>query len=305
MVRGGKKPGTNTLEKNEKKLKKQHPEIKKAIQRREGVQTLMKHMPSGYMRDVTNPDFEPATIVQLPEQGPNQEIYFREPGIENNDPNPTFMSQQEVIATDPEINAQQREYNYGIFGNIYNRMTGQTPEALRRRNPYSDPTWDPVRNSNVRFEGSGMKTYQKEATSKIGHNKTTNDDESNKTGKSMLGNRFLGTYLADKVPYPNDSNKNKYAITNITTSKQFDKGDSGEHWMAISYGPPVTVYDSFGPSSDQRKARIEDVLRPKLGYFQFTDPDAEQKNSETNCLQRSLAWCKLHAIQGQNKAMQI
>jgi len=66
----------------------------------------------------------------------------------------------------------------------------------------------------------------------------TNNIELNKLGKELLGNKFIGVFMANELPRMKN---NEYCIINNKSSKSH-----GEHWLAlIKYNDKKYIWDSF------------------------------------------------------------
>ncbi len=141
-------------------------------------------------------------------------------------------------------------------------------------------------NTNRRYrEKEAEKLFMKHfklVLSKFGHNNTTISSEVNNIGKKLFGKKFKGVYASDKLP--NMKNKESL-ILNVDKSNQ-----RGSHWVAlIKHNNKVYIYDSFGRHSN----RLFPHVTKKLGKYIDSDHDVEQKVSENNCAQRSMAWISL------------
>jgi hypothetical protein len=114
-------------------------------------------------------------------------------------------------------------------------------------------------------------------------------------GRQVIGPSFKGCFPKDKMDYSN-LRCGQTALVNTKPSTS-----QGEHWCAVGCDSKnrIVVYDSFG--------------RPGAGLLHIrgagkqvvdTDLDPEQKEQETNCGPRSLAWCVIFS-QDENAAMLI
>ncbi len=109
---------------------------------------------------------------------------------------------------------------------------------------------------------------------KVIGNKSTDSLQLNQLGKKLFGNKFLGCYPIDQIPV---MKQGQYCILN-----QDKTGGPGIHWLGCyKNNNHYNIYDSFGRSSDKL-----------LGLKNTIDSkhDAEQKEIEQNCGQRSLSW---------------
>lgn len=98
-----------------------------------------------------------------------------------------------------------------------------------------------------------------------------------KAGRALFLTRWKGVFASDQA-YPNKG----YCIVNLDSSNE-----PGSHWVAVANGH---VYDSFGRCNLLGAQRCAG------------DRKADQKNYETNCGQRSLAWLCVHQACGLNAA---
>lgn len=115
-------------------------------------------------------------------------------------------------------------------------------------------------------------------------NHTTYGDDLQNFAKKMFGKRFHGVYMIDHIPHTL-SGARPYAILNLDATS--DPGE-GSHWIAVAYhtARQLLVYDSFGQMHD-----VPEELKQIYGSrVTVTDPDAEQRVTETNCGARVLAW---------------
>lgn len=104
----------------------------------------------------------------------------------------------------------------------------------------------------------------------------------NRIGKSLLGNKYLGSFPQDRLPSEIYQKGTKYAILNVDTS-----GMVGTHWVAIAGLPNsdnIMVFDSFGRASKN----LLPLLRQKK--IIDTDYDKEQRKIQDSCGQYSIAW---------------
>jgi hypothetical protein len=126
-------------------------------------------------------------------------------------------------------------------------------------------------------------------------NTTTYSNDLEKIGKQLFGNKFRGVFSSDTIPKMKDGDM---AIVNVDTSDM-----PGSHWTSIVVQNGDTYfYDSFG-----RKA--EKLIPSLLGLGKPIKEDkkgtAEQKVSQKDCGQRSLAWLLIYENYGPEKALQI
>jgi hypothetical protein len=130
---------------------------------------------------------------------------------------------------------------------------------------------------------------------KLKNKSTTNGHELNIYAKNNLNN-FKGIYMQNYSKIPKSSTPSCYIINTDLV------GGPGIHWVAIyTTGKHYYIYDSFGRQSKK--------IIPKFvkGGVRFTDSDydAEQKDYETNCGQRALAWLVFRQRYGIHNALKI
>jgi len=127
-------------------------------------------------------------------------------------------------------------------------------------------------------------------------NKTTYGHTLQHEAIRNLGYRFKGVFASDKIPKLNKLRS--FAILNLDNSNQ-----PGSHWIAIAlHKKDLIVYDSFGRNHIDIIPNLKQEFR---GRVKNTDLDPEQKKSEYNCGQRSLAWLIFFQKYGAEKAMLI
>lgn len=133
--------------------------------------------------------------------------------------------------------------------------------------------------------------FLKEIQKELG-NGITDNDTLMKAGKELFGNDFLGVFPSDKEP--KKMYDNQCCIINVDKS-----GQIGSHWMSIFYkNGKRYLYDSFGRNFNK-------LIKNRNIGGQMTENDAEQKEVEENCGQRSLAWlCTIREF-GIKKGMSI
>lgn len=131
---------------------------------------------------------------------------------------------------------------------------------------------------NKKIAEKAYNHYLKLIEAKYG-NKETSTNELNSIGKKLFKNKFVGVFPSDKIP---KMKNNQYAIINLDKSDQ-----SGSHWVSIVKSKNgIYIYDSFG----RRTIKILPSLKQSgNGMILETENDAEQKEIEENCGQRSLA----------------
>jgi hypothetical protein len=119
-------------------------------------------------------------------------------------------------------------------------------------------------------------------------NDTTYLTDLYKVGKKLFGTKFIGVFPSDEIP--NKIKKNHMAIVNLDTSNQ-----GGSHWVSIckDNSNTIWVYDSFA-------RKTYSILRSIYGKgrkIKDTEHDIEQKDNESNCGSRSMAFlCVFHKL---------
>ena len=99
---------------------------------------------------------------------------------------------------------------------------------------------------------------------------------------------FLGVFPSDKIPKIVKSNQ-------ILICNADDSTMSGSHWMAMTHD---LFYDSFGRTKHK-------MLPGNTNNTKNTELDAEQKEHENSCGQRSIAWLLLYCYFGKHHAKLI
>ena len=141
-------------------------------------------------------------------------------------------------------------------------------------------------------------TYLKRTVYPLLGKKTTYLTQLKGAGHKLFGVKFKGVYPADRVPKLNDLAP--YCILNLDKS-----GEPGSHWVSLAKLPnsdKCVVYDSFG--------RNYKKIMPSLnltgnGRIINTDPDAEQRTSQTDCGARCMAWLMVLDKHGSALAIKI
>jgi len=130
------------------------------------------------------------------------------------------------------------------------------------------------------------------------HNETTTNVELDKLCTAIFTrSKFMGVFSIDTVKsYKN----NKSLIFNLDKSDQ-----KGSHWCALYYNNNnIYIYDSFARRNIIDKKNIKKYLGTKYNII-FTNEKSDQKDSETNCGQRCVAWlCMVH-FHGINNAIHV
>ena len=84
-----------------------------------------------------------------------------------------------------------------------------------------------------------FKKYKKQFISELGK-KALSDEQLNKLGKQMFGDKYIGTFAQNKLPVTSG-----YFIVNVDTSKRINTDKA--HWLGIYQTEKcMYVYDSYG-----------------------------------------------------------
>lgn len=134
----------------------------------------------------------------------------------------------------------------------------------------------------------------------------TNNIQLNQYGKKYFKKKWLGVFSVDshiQKILDNISSGLNYGI--INTDKSAGKGI---HWVAFIYDTQKNkffIYDSFGRNSSTLIKTFISNIKKRDSKFKDSKKDAEQRNVEMNCGQRSLAWLMFAQKFGLTKAMKI
>tara|TARA_R110000782_G_scaffold251072_1_gene338580 strand:+ start:45 stop:506 length:462 start_codon:yes stop_codon:yes gene_type:complete len=118
----------------------------------------------------------------------------------------------------------------------------------------------------------------------IGHKHTTYLHEVDIGGKTLFGNKYMGTFTSDKFPKLTDDIP--YCIINVDTTNE-----PGSHWMGVckySGADKYLVFDSFG-----RKSNVLISNVAKIKKIVDTNYDKDQLVKQTDCGQRCLSFLVL------------
>ena len=154
---------------------------------------------------------------------------------------------------------------------------------------------------NERQVEKEFKKIYKKIVKLIGHDKSTNGEELNTTGKRLFGNKFKGIYPVDVMPLPK---KNSYYIINTDI-----KNGDGIHWVALyrGFGNTIYVYDSFARSTSYiLKIMTSKLKKWKLKLIEADRTDREQKgNTSEMCGQLTISWISVIEKFGIRNALKI
>ena len=140
-----------------------------------------------------------------------------------------------------------------------------------------------------------FKKKKKQFISELGK-KALSDEQLNKLGKQMIGDKYIGTYAQDKLPMPSG-----YFIVNVDTSKRINTDKA--HWLGIYQTEKcMYVYDSYGRHTrfilpiifNKTKKRIVDSKH-----------DPEQYGYSELCGHLAMAWLCVVRDKGIRQALTI
>lgn len=126
---------------------------------------------------------------------------------------------------------------------------------------------------------------------------TTYDYQLTKNGRKLFGRAFIGVFAADQ--FPKNIKNGQCFIINLDTSSE-----PGSHWLAICKEKTHNIlwaYDSFARNIH----KILPSIDKSHNIIKSTEKDVEQKNEETNCGQRSLAFIDVFLKMGPKYAKYI
>ena len=125
-------------------------------------------------------------------------------------------------------------------------------------------------------------------------NKVTYNTDLDRVGKQVFKDKYAGTFASDQLPQLTD--RVPYCILNVDKSHE-----GGSHWIGVCKVPrsgDVMIYDSFGRKSSELIPHVKSAG----GQIVDTDYDAEQRDEETNCGARCMAWIALFDEMGPDAA---
>lgn len=113
----------------------------------------------------------------------------------------------------------------------------------------------------------------------------TSDAQLDRVGKKLIGKCYLGTFPVDVKPiYLQTGCQDRYFIINVD-----GKNSPGSHWLAVFFSHELKkflIYDSFA----RKSRRLIPKFISTIGYkYIDVNKTSDQKVSEDNCGQRSLA----------------
>jgi len=112
-------------------------------------------------------------------------------------------------------------------------------------------------------------------------NDTTYSFQLDIIGKKLLGNKFIGVYASDKIPY---NIIDKYNICYFIVNTDNSDG-IGKHWIAIGKDKnDIYYYDTYGRDKDILSKEFR-----KNNWLQ-TNPNIEQSYITKVCGQKCIAW---------------
>ena len=123
------------------------------------------------------------------------------------------------------------------------------------------------------------RAYLADAVKRVGHGSTTGSHDLERVGQGVFRKGWLGVVPRDMIPARRPSS---YLICNLDTSR-----GPGTHWVCryVDGRGKAAWHDPLGHTGVAQAG----ALREQLGSVEWTDDDAEQKQSEDNCGQRCLA----------------
>ena len=140
-----------------------------------------------------------------------------------------------------------------------------------------------------------FKNKKKQFISELGK-KALSDEQLNKLGKQMFGDKYIGTFAQDKLPMTSG-----YFIVNVDTSKRINTDKA--HWIGIYQTEKcMYVYDSYGRHTrfilpiifNKTKKRIVDSKH-----------DPEQYGYSELCGHLAMAWLCVVRDKGIRQALTI
>ncbi len=112
----------------------------------------------------------------------------------------------------------------------------------------------------------------------------TSDAQLDHVGKKLIGKCYLGTFPVDVKPIYYPACKDKYFIINVD-----GKNSPGSHWLAVFFSHELNtylIYDSFA----RKSRRLIPRFISTIGYkYIDVNKKSDQRVSQDNCGQRSLA----------------
>ena len=127
---------------------------------------------------------------------------------------------------------------------------------------------------------------------KLGRRETYSDDL-DRLGREYCGSLWGGVWAADDHVWPTAERPVLLRNTDVGSGE-------GVHWVGEGWdNGRIVQYDSFGRTWRKMVEpghTIVDNRDVPGGRYEMTDRDHEQRENETNCGPRSLAWCLLFLI---------
>ena len=154
-----------------------------------------------------------------------------------------------------------------------------------------------VSNKNKQVAEKTYTQILKKMYKKVGKT-TTYNDQLIKVGKQLFKHKFMGVFASDKIP--NKIPKGYCFIINVDKSNE-----SGSHWIAVCKDintNQIWVYDSFGRNITKLIPNLKKKFKLNL---KEPEHDAEQKESQTDCGARCLAFIYIFLNYGPSIAKYI
>ena len=140
-----------------------------------------------------------------------------------------------------------------------------------------------------------FKKYKKQFISDLGK-KALSDDQLDKLGKQMIGDKYIGTFAQDKLPMTSG-----YFIVNVDTSKRINTDKA--HWIGIYQTEKcMYVYDSYGRHTENVLPIIYRKTKKKIVDSKH---DPEQFKYTELCGHLSMAFLCVVKELGIRKALTI
>ena len=120
---------------------------------------------------------------------------------------------------------------------------------------------------------------------KLMGSKSTTSRQLNIIGNQLFGNRYIGTFSQDNIPF-HKVKPDTFAIINTDT-----QGKPGVHWVALYFTAKTAyVWDSYGRDSNKLLPVFIKQLKLRNIRFKNSDPDEDQSRTSEICGQLCLAF---------------
>ena len=126
-------------------------------------------------------------------------------------------------------------------------------------------------------------------------------EDLHKVGRSVFGNKWCGVWHQGNMPWSKiKKSKCLYLIINI------DINGPGEHWLSVYVKDrQCYVWDSFGRSMKEIVPVLEKKLKGQRIRHKMSDRDRNQREAQSDCGARCLAWLECVKDYGIRKSMKI